>query len=138
MRGLAPEQLHFDGSNPHGGVPVDAVPSAALSSPLLTQHQAAEYLNTTGPTLQRWRSMGYGPAFLKVGRRVAYSKPDLYTWLLGQRHTSTRAPTVDPRSEVHRVVPDHRELPYPRARSPKNARAAAAKAAGRTVTKRRR
>ena len=65
MRRLASDQAAFRRQHPHDDPPDDVVPSVALSSPLKTEDQAAAYLNSTGPTLQRWRSIGYGPAYLK-------------------------------------------------------------------------
>lgn len=35
-------------------------------------------------TLRRWRSVGEGPAFVRVGRQVRYRDEDVNTWL--QRH----------------------------------------------------
>ena len=32
-------------------------------------------------TLAHWRSEGRGPAFIKVGMKVAYSGPDLNRWI---------------------------------------------------------
>ncbi len=36
-------------------------------------------------TLAHWRCEGAGPAFIKVGRRVAYSGKDLNFWLQQRR-----------------------------------------------------
>ena len=40
-------------------------------------------------TLQRWRVMGYGPPFIKIGHRVRYVEGDLIAWLESQRRKST-------------------------------------------------
>jgi hypothetical protein len=41
-------------------------------------------------TLTTWRHRGFGPAFLKVGRRVFYRRDDLAQWLASQRrHPAT-------------------------------------------------
>ena len=44
-------------------------------------------LKALGPysTLAHWRSEGRGPAFLKIGKRVAYQGADLNRWLDRQR-----------------------------------------------------
>ncbi|MCY4002493.1 MAG: hypothetical protein OXF33_02115 [Rhodospirillales bacterium] len=36
-------------------------------------------------TLAHWRSEGRGPAFIKIGSRVAYSGADLNSWLRERR-----------------------------------------------------
>jgi predicted DNA-binding transcriptional regulator AlpA len=39
----------------------------------LSPQQAAEYLGFSVPTLERWRRLGVGPKFVKLGgNRVAY------------------------------------------------------------------
>ena len=44
-------------------------------------------LKALGPysTLAHWRSEGRGPAFIKIGKRVAYQGRDLNAWLTRQR-----------------------------------------------------
>ena len=44
-------------------------------------------LKVLGPysTLAHWRSEGRGPAFIKLGQRVAYSGKDLNAWLEARR-----------------------------------------------------
>jgi excisionase family DNA binding protein len=56
---------------------------------LLTQQQAAEMLCLSERTLERWRVSGDGPAFVKLGRRVAYRAEDLEAWVASRRRTST-------------------------------------------------
>jgi len=57
---------------------------------LLNEQQASEFLGVGSPkTLQRWRVIGYGPPFLKVGHGVRYFQSDLTEWLEGQRRRST-------------------------------------------------
>ena len=45
------------------------------------EHQAADYLSVAVNTLRKWRSLGEGPAFVKLGRRVVYRLTDLERWL---------------------------------------------------------
>ena len=42
---------------------------------------AAEYLDVAVATLRRWRSLGRGPRYRKLGSLVRYSAADLETWL---------------------------------------------------------
>ncbi|MBK7416007.1 MAG: helix-turn-helix domain-containing protein [Dechloromonas sp.] len=49
---------------------------------LLTEHEAATYLDVTPGTLSVWRSTGrYKIPFIKVGRNVRYKRNDLEAWL---------------------------------------------------------
>jgi predicted DNA-binding transcriptional regulator AlpA len=57
---------------------------------LLLPKQAAEKLKLTAATLQRYRSEGGGPLFVKIGRRrVAYRNSDLSEWLAARTANST-------------------------------------------------
>ena len=40
-------------------------------------------------TLERWRTTGQGPAFIKVGRRVFYAESSIATWLGRQTRSHT-------------------------------------------------
>jgi predicted DNA-binding transcriptional regulator AlpA len=58
--------------------------------PLLSPSQTADYTGLTKPTLQRHRTDGTGPRFIKLGkRRVAYRLSDLKAWLEVRAATST-------------------------------------------------
>ena len=59
---------------------------------LLTPEEAAHVLTSKARTLERWRSTGTGPRYIKVGRRVAYRLSDLEVWIEQQarQHTSER------------------------------------------------
>ena len=46
-------------------------------SRFLNTSQAAAYLGLRPPTLERWRSVGEGPVFYKLGARVVYAREDL-------------------------------------------------------------
>jgi predicted DNA-binding transcriptional regulator AlpA len=57
---------------------------------LLNPHQTAERLGLTEASLQRMRTEGRGPTFVKVGkRRVAYRATDIARWLEERIATST-------------------------------------------------
>lgn len=59
------------------------------SSPYLTQEAAGTFLGLSPRTLERFRVDGRGPSFLKLGRRVLYSRDDLVKWAEAQRRSST-------------------------------------------------
>ena len=62
-----------------------------VASPLLTPDEAAEWLRSKERTLERWRSDGVGPAFVRLGRRVAYRLEDLQAWVERQTRQHNRA-----------------------------------------------
>jgi len=47
------------------------------SSVLLTEKQAAERLNLSHRTLQRWRVTGQGPRYTKLGAAVRYPEDEI-------------------------------------------------------------
>jgi DNA-binding transcriptional MerR regulator len=54
-------------------------------APLLTQRQAAAYLNVSIRTLQRWRREGIGPPSIRLPNGyLRYRLADLYRWLRDQ------------------------------------------------------
>jgi predicted site-specific integrase-resolvase len=60
-------------------------------SPVLSADDAATFLGANVRTLERWRHIGEGPVFVKIGRRVAYGLEDLELYLRQQRRASTAA-----------------------------------------------
>jgi predicted DNA-binding transcriptional regulator AlpA len=57
---------------------------------IVTPHQAARMVGLTIHTLQRMRTEGTGPRFIKLGkRRVGYRECDLNEWLESRVATST-------------------------------------------------
>jgi predicted DNA-binding transcriptional regulator AlpA len=55
---------------------------ASPADALLTPQQTADYTGLAITTLQRQRTEGTGPKFVKLGkRRVAYRLADVQTWL---------------------------------------------------------
>lgn len=58
-------------------------------SPYMPQDLAADFLGLSPRTLERFRVEGRGPSFLKLGRRVVYSREDLVKWAEAQRRSST-------------------------------------------------
>ncbi len=62
-----------------------------VSTDLLDQTQAAQYLGVKPSTLERWRFVGAGPKFCKVGRLVRYRRAALEAYLNERTRTSTHA-----------------------------------------------
>lgn len=56
---------------------------------LLTQAEAAELLRLSERTLERWRVVGGGPVFCKLGKRVLYRRADLEKWIASHVVNST-------------------------------------------------
>jgi hypothetical protein len=57
-----------------------------LTQSLLDRRQAAEYLKARNlpaavPTLEKYATVGGGPAFVKFGRAVRYRREDLDLWI---------------------------------------------------------
>lgn len=50
---------------------------------------AAQYLGLSGASLTKMRCLGGSPAYMKVGRRVVYSRPDLDAWINARRVKNT-------------------------------------------------
>ena len=51
----------------------------------LNQRELAKRWGISPRTLERWRSIGFGPAFLKIGSRVAYRLVDIEAFETAQR-----------------------------------------------------
>lgn len=49
--------------------------------PLLPQEAVAERLGISVKTLAKWRSIGTGPRFIKIGAAPRYPQRDLMQWL---------------------------------------------------------
>ncbi|MBK9166600.1 MAG: helix-turn-helix domain-containing protein [Bryobacterales bacterium] len=62
-----------------------ATQATTVDKVLLNEHEAAHVLGMQVRTLQRWRCLGRGPSFVKVGGySVRYDRRDLMTWLDSQ------------------------------------------------------
>ena len=48
---------------------------------LVTEVQAAKFLNISIRTLQAWRIKLAGPRFVRVGRAIRYRHSDLIAWI---------------------------------------------------------
>lgn len=61
----------------------------APKSPFLDTREAASYLRLQPATLERWRCVGGGPTFRKLGGRVLYTKAELDAFAETGRRRST-------------------------------------------------
>ncbi|ASR37969.1 excisionase [Prauserella marina] len=48
---------------------------------LLTVDELADYLNIPKNTLYQWRTKGYGPTGVRIGKHVRYRADDVDTWI---------------------------------------------------------
>ena len=55
----------------------------------LNAEAAARYVGLSQSTMAKLRLSGAGADFIKMGRRVAYRRPDLDAWLEACKHSST-------------------------------------------------
>jgi hypothetical protein len=61
----------------------------------LTQSQLADRWQMSPRTLERWRWLGEGPRFLKIGGRVVYRLQDIERYEAEQlRDSTTAAPCI--------------------------------------------
>lgn len=58
--------------------------SDASRHELLTTEEAADYLTVTAAVLRRWRLLGDGPPYVKLGSLVRYDRAKLDRWIDGQ------------------------------------------------------
>ncbi|GAA2552114.1 helix-turn-helix transcriptional regulator [Pseudonocardia hydrocarbonoxydans] len=58
---------------------------------ILGSAEVAEYLGVPVETLKHWRYRRQGPAFFRLGRKVAYDLSALDAWLDEQRQAAQRA-----------------------------------------------
>ena len=52
-----------------------------VSGHLLTEKQASEKLNVSVALLRKWRRVGGGPRYCKIGSLVRYSESDLLAFI---------------------------------------------------------
>lgn len=75
-----------------------------MSDQLLTAHEAAKLLTVKPKTLDRWRWLGGGPKFYKVGRLVRYKRSDLEAFLAAGERTSTSDPGPEETYGMHHLA----------------------------------
>ncbi len=57
----------------------------------MNQQQLAEYWGISARTLERWRSIGWGPRYIKIGGRVVYRVEDILEYEAEHLYESTRS-----------------------------------------------
>ena len=77
--------------------------NAGTDDELLSTAQVAVWFGVSIAWLEIGRSQGYGPAFIRIGRRVRYSRGAVKSWLQERAHRST-AEYAD-RSQPHGRAP---------------------------------
>lgn len=65
-------------------------PLAGLPPRLLRTPEAARFLGVSIRTLEKHRTYGTGPTYLKIGGRVVYAVADLQAWSATGARKSTR------------------------------------------------
>ena len=70
-----------------------------MTDPLFPEADAAVELNLSPKTLQAWRVSGYGPRFVKLGRRVFYRASDLKNFI--EKNTFQSTAEVDRARRSH-------------------------------------
>ena len=58
---------------------------------LIAAAQVPEYIGLKKQTLARWRHEGFGPKWVRLGRRVFYRSSDLREWIDAQVRQNTIA-----------------------------------------------
>ncbi|WP_082557043.1 AlpA family transcriptional regulator [Modestobacter sp. Leaf380] len=59
-----------------------------MSQTVLSPSTLSECLDVSESTLRRWRALGEGPAFVRVGRQVRYRPSDVEEWLVDGARSS--------------------------------------------------
>ena len=60
---------------------------------LINTDALAAVLGISPRTIERWRIEGFGPPFMKAGRRVLYRECDVEAWLdAGRRFSTSESP----------------------------------------------
>ncbi|MEN3167757.1 helix-turn-helix domain-containing protein [Gluconobacter sp. OJB] len=62
---------------------------ARIQRPYLRSGEAADLIGVSIRTLEKYRCIGDGPPFLKIGTRVLYARQDVENWLQRHRCNST-------------------------------------------------
>lgn len=55
----------------------------------LSQSDLVERWGVSPKTLERWRWLGYGPRYIKIGGRVVYRLDEIEAWEARQTRSST-------------------------------------------------
>lgn len=63
--------------------------TASIPAQRVRTDLAAEVLGLKGRTLEKWRVLGFGPPYLKLGRIVVYDLRELERWAASRARSST-------------------------------------------------
>jgi excisionase family DNA binding protein len=63
----------------------------AVVDPLLTVEEVAELLRCSVSCLNKWRVLGVGPHFVRIGKRVRYHRAAVAAYIAQQTRVSTSA-----------------------------------------------
>lgn len=61
---------------------------------LMSTREVAAHLRVRPQTLKKWRILGTGPRFVKIGFRVFYRSADIKAWIDGRLRTGTSTGAV--------------------------------------------
>ncbi|MGA0606590.1 helix-turn-helix transcriptional regulator [Phenylobacterium sp. VNQ135] len=81
-------------------------PNTALPPRLLRTPEAARFLGLSGRTLEKHRTYGTGPTYMKIGGRVVYAVADLQSWAARGVKSSTADPGRDTVHPARRITED--------------------------------
>ena len=56
-----------------------------------TEDEAAAEVGQKKPTLRKWRAIGDGPPYVKIGRKIFYPRPELADWIRAKLTQPVRA-----------------------------------------------
>jgi predicted DNA-binding transcriptional regulator AlpA len=68
---------------------VALLPLPVSDDELIPASRLSAFIPIAAQTLARWRCEGQGPAFVKIGRRVAYRAGDVRAWLRQRVRSNT-------------------------------------------------
>jgi predicted DNA-binding transcriptional regulator AlpA len=80
--------------------PASPRPAGSPESDLLTTTEAAPHVRLSPRTLEKYRVLGGGPKYKKLGARVFYSSSDLKAWLESRTFEMTSDPGLTQRACV--------------------------------------
>jgi hypothetical protein len=86
-RDLPGKRGHATGDIPPLFDPLTGHP--ATGPPLLTVQEVAAVLRCSTSSLNKWRLLGLGPRFVRVGSRVRYHVNDIVAYVRAQTRSST-------------------------------------------------
>ena len=67
-----------------------------MDNNLLNTPEAARFLQVSEATIKSWRALGFGPAYIRVGRLIKYDLEAIQHWL----DLNTVEPTGNPMRET--------------------------------------